>query len=285
MSINQVALVTGSTGGIEFETAKGLAEQGTTTILIGRDLERGHQAEQAILSGIDHDRVHFISADLSSQQGIRELTRQVKQRFDRLNVLINNVGALVKKRRETVDGVEWMLAMNHLNPLLLTQELLPLLRNSAPSRIINVTSNTHRMARLNLDNLQGRERFRGMQMYGQAKLLNLLTAYELGRQLSNSGVTVNIADPGGADTPMSRHGLGIFSRLMTLIGLTPKRAAQSSIYLATSPEVEGISGIYVRPNLKRGKSAPTSYDPELAKRVWEMSEALLHQPSKKEAKK
>ncbi|MEM8530243.1 MAG: SDR family NAD(P)-dependent oxidoreductase [Chloroflexota bacterium] len=278
MSEHNVALVTGSTDGIGFETAKGLAQRNFTTIIVGRNEERGQAAKQAIREASGQRRVHFIAADLSSQEATLSLVNEVQQRFNRLDVLINNVGSLMKERRETVDGIEWMLAMNHLNPFLLTLQLLPLLRSSAPSRIINVTSNTHRMVRLNLDDVQGHTKFAGMQLYGQAKLLHLLTSYELGRRLESSGVTVNIADPGGADTPMSRHGMGLVARLMTLAGFTRKRAAQSSMYLATTSEIQGLSGVYIRPNLTRGRSSDLSYDPELAKRTWSISEQLLKYP-------
>ena len=273
--MNNIALITGSTGGIGFETANALASRDYTVILVGRNQQRGQQAEQQIRVASGHDRAYFMPVDLSSQQGVRQLAHDVQQRFSRLDVLINNVGGLVKERQTTADGIEWMLAMNHLNPFLLTHLLLPLLKASAPSRIINLTSNAHRMAQLDLDDVQGEKRFRGMQMYGQAKLLNLLTAYELGRQLDNSGVTVNIADPGGADTDMSRQGMGIFAGLMTLFGMTTKKAARSSVYLATEAEMAGISGIYIRPNLKRGKSSDISYVPELQQQAWKLTEQLL----------
>lgn len=277
---HETALVTGSTDGIGLETAKGLAGRGFTTIIVGRDRERGRRAEQAIRAHGGHDRVYFLAADLSSQDAVRQLAGGVQRLFDRLDVLVNNAGALTKERRETVDSIEWMLAMNHLNPFLLTWLLFPMLEAGGAGRIINVTSNVHRSTRLDLDDVQVERSSKGMQMYGQAKLLNLLTAYELGRRLEGTGVTVNVADPGGADTAMSRHSMGFASRLMTLVGLTRERAARSSIYLATAPEMEGVSGVYIKPNLGRGKSSDASYDRGLAQRAWEVSEQLLKNPAK-----
>lgn len=276
----KAALVTGSTDGIGFETAKGLAGRGFTTIIVGRNRERGRRAEQAIRTHGGHDRVYFLEANLSSQDAVHQLAEEVQRRFARLTILVNNLGALVKERQETIDGIEWMLAMNHLNPFLLTRLLLPMLEAGGKGRIVNVTSNVHRGKRLNLDDVQGEKSFKGRHMYGQAKLLNLLTAYELGRRLDGSGVTVNIADPGGADTAMSRRGMGFASRLMTLAGLTRERASRSSIYLATAPEMEGVSGVYIKPNLGRGKSSDASYDQNLAWRAWEISEQLLQDPVK-----
>lgn len=275
MSVKKVALITGSTGGIGLETARGMAARDFTTVIVGRNAQRGREAEKMLRQVSGHERVFFFSADLSSQTAIQTLAEQVIERFERLDVLINNVGALVKEPRKTVDGHEWMLAMNHLNPFLLIKLLLPLLKATAPSRIINVTSNVHRMARLDFEGIQEGKRFRGSQMYGQAKLLNLLTAYELGRRLTGSGVTVNIADPGGAETEMSRHGMGFMARVMTLMGVTTERAARSSIFLATEPEFGRESGIYIKPTLKRGKSSKDSYDLGLAQQAWHLTEELL----------
>ncbi|MDJ0754980.1 MAG: SDR family NAD(P)-dependent oxidoreductase [Ardenticatenaceae bacterium] len=275
MSVKEVALITGSTGGIGFETARGMAARDFTTIIVGRNGRRGREAEKMLRQISGHERVFFFPADLSSQKEIQTLAEQVTRRFDHLDVLINNVGALVKEPRKTVDGHEWMLAVNHLNPFLLTQLLLPQLTAGVPGRVINVTSNVHRMARLDFEGIKEGRGFRGSQMYGQAKLLNLLTAYELGRRLTGSGVTVNIADPGGAETEMSRHGMGFLARAMTLMGVTTERAARSSIFLATESEFGQESGVYLKPTLKRGKSSKDSYDPGLARQAWRLTEELL----------
>ena len=289
---SNVVLITGGSGGIGKETAKGVARQGATTVIVGRNKERGRQAVAEIQRAAGHERVAFLAADLSSQTEIRRLARQFKVDYDRLDVLINNVGGLYGERWETADGIEATLAMNHLNPFLVTQLLLPLLKENAPARIVNLTTGGHRMARLNFDDLQARQWFRGLDIYGQAKLANLLWTYEQARRLEGSGVTVNAADPGGADTSMTQNMtpqmVPPFMRLLwPLFGLmqrfmqtSPETAAHSSIYAAAAPEMEGVTGKYIHPKGKIVKSSKASYDETAARRIWQISEELtgLSQP-------
>ena len=283
---NKVVLITGGSGGIGKETAKGVAHQGATTVIVGRNERRSQQAVVEIQQAAGHQRVSFIAADLSSQAEIRRLAQQFKADYDRLDVLINNVGGLYGERWETADGIEATLAMNHLNPFLLTQLLLPLLKQSAPGRIVNLTTGGHRMAKLDFDDLQARQWYRGLDIYGQAKLANLLWTYEQARRLEEGGVTVNAADPGGADTSMTQNitpeMVPPFMRLLwPILGLmqrfiqtSPETAAHSSIYAATAPEMEGVTGKYIHPKGKIVRSSKASYDKTAARRIWQISVEL-----------
>jgi NAD(P)-dependent dehydrogenase (short-subunit alcohol dehydrogenase family) len=185
------------------------------------------------------------------------------------------------RRWETADGIEGTLAVTHLAPVLLTNLLLPVLQKSTPSRIVNVSSWSHRLARLNLDDLQMREHYSPRASYSRAKLINLLWTYELARRLEGTGVTVKLADPGGASTEMTRSGaMPWIFRTINRLGqkvMTTEKAARVSIYLASSPEVEGANGGYFDHNNKQIKSSKASYDEEAQKRIWEVSAELTKQ--------
>jgi NAD(P)-dependent dehydrogenase (short-subunit alcohol dehydrogenase family) len=220
---------------------------------------------------------------------VRELAETVMSRHNRLDVLVNNVGAMYARRQETTDGVEMTFAVNYLNLFLLTSLLLPLLKASAPARIINVNSGGHRMGKLNFDDLQSKQGYLALDAYGKAKLALALFTYELARRLEGSGVTANTADPGNAETDMTRNTtpemLPPMMRLMwplrpiffRLAGTpTVEAAAKSSIYLASSPDVDGVNGKYFSPRLKQVRSSKESYDETMAERLWTVSEQLLN---------
>jgi NAD(P)-dependent dehydrogenase (short-subunit alcohol dehydrogenase family) len=196
-------------------------------------------------------------------------------------VLVNNAAGQYEQREVTVDGLEATFAMTHLSPFLLTQLLLPLLKDSAPARIVNVNSLTHRAVQIDLDDLQATKNYNGRRAYAQAKLANLLTAYELARRLSGTNVHVNVADPlGAADTDMVKkdaHRRSLLQNLRIAILariLTSKRAAKSSIYLASAPDVENLTGKYVDAKCKVVASSPASYDEAMAAKVWHISAKL-----------
>jgi NAD(P)-dependent dehydrogenase (short-subunit alcohol dehydrogenase family) len=217
-------------------------------------------------------------ADLSSQAEVHLLAREFEARHDRLDVLVNNAGAMYARRFETEEGIEGTLAVIHLAPVLLTSLLLPMLQRSAPSRVVNVSSWAHRRAKLDLDDLQSREHYSASAAYSRAKLTNLLWTYELARRLEGTGLTVNLADPGGASTEMTRsEAMPLLFRTINRFGrkfMTTEKAARSSIYLASSPEVEGVSGGYFESPNKRVKSSKASYDEAARERVWEISAEL-----------
>jgi NAD(P)-dependent dehydrogenase (short-subunit alcohol dehydrogenase family) len=212
---------------------------------------------------------------LSSQEQIERLAEEAKKRYERLNVLINNAGALFLHRRESVDGIEMTWALNHLGYFLLTNLLLDLIQRSAPARIVNVSSRAHERARIDFDDLQGRRTYSGMRAYGQSKLANLLFTHELARRLEGTGVTVNALHPGFVATNFGADDNGFFLRLILRLlqrarAISAEEGAQTSIYLASSPEVEGVTGKYFfrkRPQ----PSSPASYDEETARRLWEVS--------------
>jgi NAD(P)-dependent dehydrogenase (short-subunit alcohol dehydrogenase family) len=277
----KTALVTGGTGGIGYETARGLAALGATVIIVGRNASRGAVALEKIRKQTGNTTGSFVQADLSSLDEIRRLAAHVATHYPKLQVLVNNVGARYVQREETIDGLEATFATTHLSAFLLTNLLLPLLETNAPARIVNVSSLTHRSAHINFDDIQYQQNYNDLQAYAQAKLANLLTSYELARRLDGTQIHVNVADPlGAADTDMAKKGenslrLGKRVRisLLSLI-LTSKRAARSSIYLASSPDVEQFTGKYVDSHCKIVASSPASYDEATAKKVWQISASL-----------
>ena len=288
----KVMLVTGGTGGIGKATATGLAKQGATVIAVGRNRERGEAAVEEIKAASGNPRVEMMLADLSSQADVVQLTEEFKARYNRLHVLVNNAGALSAERRETEDGIELNLAVNHLAPFLLTRLLLPVLEaasheTSSSSRVVNVTSGAHRFAKLDLEDLQSEEKpYSPMKAYSQSKLAGVVTTYEFARRLSADGarVTANVADPGGADTEMSRSiardatdvplWVRLTEPLVKLMKTSTEEAAYSSTYLASSPETEGVTGRYFSRKGKPVRSSKASYDAAAAKRLWKISEQL-----------
>ena len=274
---NKICMVTGATSGIGEETARALAQMGATVIVVGRDPERGAAALERIRSASGSAAVELMLADLSSQQGIRQLAQQLKNKYQRLHVLINNAGALFTKRQQSVDGIEMTFSLNHLNYFLLTNLLLDTLKASAPARIVNVSALAHQFPRrVNFDDLQGQRKYSGWGAYGQSKLCNLLFTYQLARRLDGLGVTANALHPGVVATNFGMSGGGLMpllNRLMSVAMLHPEQGAQTSLYLATSPEVEGVSGKYFV-NRKAVRSSKASYDQSATDRLWQVSAAM-----------
>jgi NAD(P)-dependent dehydrogenase (short-subunit alcohol dehydrogenase family) len=274
----KVVLVTGGTGGIGKDIAEGLASMGANVVVAGHDRSKGEAAVAEIKAKSGHEAVELMVADLSSQAEIHRLVREFEANHHRLDVLVNNAGALYAKRFETAEGIEGTLAVIHLAPVLLTNLLLPMLQKSAPSRIVNVSSWSHRRAKLDLDDLQMREHYSPSAAYSRAKLINLLWTYELARRLEGTGVTVNLADPGGASTDTTRsEAMPWILRTINRLGqkvMTTEKAARVSIYLASSAEVEGVNGAYFDNNKKRIRSSKGSYEEAAGKRIWEISAEL-----------
>lgn len=294
----KTCLVTGATVGIGKVTARELARRGATVILVGRNRQRCEAVVETIRDVTGNPNVDFLVADLSSQADIRRLAGEFRERHDRLHVLTNNAGALFALRHESVDGIEMTLALNHLNYFLLTNLLLDALKAGAPSRIVNVASDAHEVvSSFDFDDPQARTR-RGLRAYGsseaasllftmflpmrhpaflrygETKLANLLFTYELARRLEGTGVTANALHPGFVSTGFTA-GNGAFGWCMRrwagLLALDPEKGARTSIYLATSPEVEGITGRYFVKE-RPAASSPASSDEEAARRLWRLSE-------------
>lgn len=272
----QTIIVTGANSGIGKVTARELARMGAQIILACRSAERGNAALEMIKQETGNDDVHLLLVDLSSQASIEAFSAEFRDRFDRLDVLVNNAGGYFRERHETVDGLELTFGLNHMGYFLLTTSLLDLLKASAPARIVNVSSGAHHMGSFDFDDYNREGKYRGFPAYGQSKLANILFTYELARRLEGTGVTVNALHPGFVATNFSKNN-GLLAKVaMTLMrpfALSEDKGAETSIYLASSPEVEGVTGAYFEKK-KAIKSSSASYDEEAQRRLWQLSEKL-----------
>jgi retinol dehydrogenase-14 len=273
----RTVLVTGGSSGIGRATALGLAAMGAHVAITGRDRERTDAAAREICAaGGGH--VDTFVADMSSQAEVRRLAGEVLQGLPRIDVLVNNVGGYWDTRHVTADGLERTCALNHLAPFLLTHLLLDRLRESAPARVVTVSSGAHTMGRIDFDDLGGERSYSGMRAYSQSKLANILFTYELARRLGAGGVTANALHPGMVRTGFGAEDSGTLQRLFTpLMRPFMKSAAQgaaTSIHLASSPELEGVTGCYFADG-KRKRSSKRSYDEATAERLWQVSAALV----------
>jgi retinol dehydrogenase-14 len=273
----RTVLVTGGSSGIGRATALGLAAMGAHVAITGRDRERTDAAAREIrAAGGGH--VDTFVADMSSQAEVRRLAGEVLQGLPRIDVLVNNVGGYWDTRHVTADGLERTCALNHLAPFLLTHLLLDRLRESAPARVVTVSSGAHTMGRIDFDDLGGERSYSGMRAYSQSKLANILFTYELARRLGAGGVTANALHPGMVRTGFGAEDSGTLQRLFTpLMRPFMKSAAQgaaTSIHLASSPELEGVTGCYFADG-KRKRSSKRSYDEATAERLWQVSAVLV----------
>jgi len=249
----RTCLITGATSGIGLATARLLAARGAQIVMVGRDLARTQAAREEIIEHSGNEQVDFLLADLGSLAQVRKLAAEFRTRFSALHVLINNAGLVTAQRELTEDGFERMFGVNHLAHFLLTLELLPVLRRHAPSRVVLVSSDAHRFGRLDADDLQSERGFgfptlvSAMRVYGGSKLANLLFGQALSRRLDGTGVTVNSVHPGAVATNMGKNNQGWYSFLPKLISpffSTPEQGATASLYVASSPGLEGRSGAY-----------------------------------------
>ena len=277
---DKICLITGATSGIGKAAALQLSQLGATVVMVGRNPQRTAAALQEIRQQSSNDQVESMLADLSSQEEIRQLAENFKARYQRLDVLINNAGALMLSRQQTVDGIEMTFALNHLNYFLLTNLLLDTLKSSGPARIINVSSDSHQGALLDFEDLQLERNYGGYKAYGRSKLANLLFTYELARRLQGSGVTVSALHPGLVATKfLANNGIRgrVYNLFVRLVGRSAARGARTITYLASSPDVEGVSGKYF---VEDGpvQSSPASYDEDAALQLWQSSEELTGLP-------
>jgi NAD(P)-dependent dehydrogenase (short-subunit alcohol dehydrogenase family) len=272
----KTCLITGATQGIGLASAIGIAQAGAETVLVARNRERGEAAMAEVKAKSGNSNVSMLVADLASQESVRQLAAAFKQSHQRLHVLLNNAGGLFVKRVLTIDGIETTFAVNHLAYFLLTELLLDVLEASAPARIINVASAAHFGGAIDFDDLQHEKRYSSFKVYSDSKLANVLFTYELARRLAGTGVTANCLHPGVVTTGFGKNNPGLPKTLITLAGpfmLSPEKGARTSIYLATSPEVEGVTGKYFD-KCKSVSSSKQSYDPESARRLWQVSEDM-----------
>ena len=263
---DKVILITGSTDGIGRQAALELAAMGATVLVHGRSESRGKNVVEEIRKATGNQKVDLLVADFTSMEQIRRLAAEVKQRCGALHVLINNAGVFMNERRLTVDGFETTFAVNHLAPFLLTNLILDLLRKSAPARVITVSSMVHTRGKLDFEDLQAEKSFGGYSSYALSKLANVLFTYELSELLAGTGITSNCLHPGVIGTKLLRAGF-------TTSGASTVDGAETLIYLATSPEVDGVTGKYFQEK-QETPSSPITHDADMRKRMWEVSARL-----------
>jgi NAD(P)-dependent dehydrogenase (short-subunit alcohol dehydrogenase family) len=272
----KICLITGGNSGIGKATAVGLAKMGATVVIVSRNKGKGETALTDIIAKSGNKNVELILADMSSQDSIHKLAEEFKARYENLHLLINNAGVYLTKRAATEDGLESTFAVNYLGPFLLTSLLLDILKASAPSRIVNVTSDAHNGANLNFEDLQGEKRFSGWQAYGRSKLAMILFTHELAKKLEGTGVTVNSAHPGVVRTNFAKNNGGIVMlgfRFLGIFFISPESSAKRILYVATSGDLDGVTGKYFT-KMHEVRSSPESYDDDAARRLWLVSEQL-----------
>ncbi len=274
----KVCLVTGATAGIGKVTATALAAQGSEVVITGRNQQKAEDTVQVIKAETGNDSIHYLLADYSDLQQVRDMAGAFNEQYSRLDVLVNNAGAFFNRRRPTPYGVEMTFVVNHLAPFLLTNLLLETLKSSAPARILNLSSDAHKQGTMDFDDLGFERGYFGIKAYGRSKLATNLFTYELARRLAGTGITVNAVHPGHVATDIWKNDFSFIGPALKwatgLFSLSPEQGADNSIYLASSPEVEGVTGKYF---VKREAvpSAPLSYDEDVARQLWDVSENLV----------
>ena len=272
----KTCIVTGASAGIGQAIAQGLAARGAHVVLVCRSRARAEATQLAMRTATGNAAIDVALADLSSQAAIRHLAQELLRRYPRIHALINNAGVVNMSRTVTVDGIETVFAVNHLAYFLLTQLLLPRLVESAPARIVNVASDAHHWATLDFADLQNHRRYRGLKVYGQSKLCNLLFTRELARRIAGTGVTVNSLHPGGVATGLgSNNGWWavLIAKVLKPFLRTADQGADTAIYLTAAPEVANVSGRYFY-NRREHRPSRAVLDDEVALRLWQISEQL-----------
>ncbi len=270
---NKIVLITGATSGIGKETSRGLAKLGATIVFTTRDDIKGEKTKKELIKSTQNKNINMLKCDLASFESIKNCCKEFKSKYDRLHVLINNAGVWDFKRRLSKDGIENIFATNYLAPFLMTNLLLDILKKSNPSRIINITSGMH-YGTINFDDIEFKQNFSGAKAYRQSKLGVILFTRFLAKKLEGTGVTVNVVHPGMNKTDLGRDAGGFSKMIFKMMGKDPKIGAETSIYLASSPDVENITGEYwAKKEIK--KSSKESYDMDLAKKLWDVSKQYV----------
>ncbi len=271
---NKIYLITGANSGIGKETARAIAKMGATVVMACRNLQKAQAVCDDINAETGLNNVSTIEVDVSSQESIRNMAVAFGKKFDKLDVLINNAGFIAEKKEMTTDGFESMFGINHLGYFLTTHYLMPYLKKAPKARIVNVASVAHRFAQLDWKNLNAEKSFSSMRTYGLSKLCNILFTKELALQLKNTNITANALHPGGVNSNFGKNNDNLFGKLVTYFGglvlISSADGAKTSIYLATSPEVEGVTGKYYAKYKPSSLSAAAS-NLENAKKLWEIS--------------
>jgi NAD(P)-dependent dehydrogenase (short-subunit alcohol dehydrogenase family) len=288
----KVCIITGSNSGIGKETATSLAKMGAHVVMVVRNQERGEKTRLEIVKQTGNNSIDLMICDLSSMDSIRRFAEEFKRKYDRVDVLVNNAGAMFNKREVTPEGFERTLAVNYLGPFLLTHELLDLLKSSAPSRIINVSSGLAKDGKVDLDDLQSQKNYAGTKayarvrapVYANTKLMVMMFTYELARRLEGTGVTANVLMPGFVATNLGKNSGSFSSSLMFKMvrpmQVSPRKGAETSVYLASSSEVTNVTGKCFA-KMKETTTCPESYDENLQKQLWNRTEIMLGLTGKK----
>jgi NAD(P)-dependent dehydrogenase (short-subunit alcohol dehydrogenase family) len=272
----KVCMITGANSGIGKATAMGLAKMGATVVMACRNQERGESAMEEIKKMSGNDSIRLFIGDLSSLESVRALARNFVTSYNKLHVIVNDAGVFRIRRSTTNDGLETTFQVNYLSHFLLTNLLLPLLTESAPSRIINISSDAHYGGHIEFNDLQGERNYSGARAYAQSKLAQVLFTHELSRRIEGERVTANALHPGVVATNIWKSAagpLGFVTFVPKLFMITPEQGAETPIYLASSPDVEGVSGRFFYRKKER-KSSVESYDKLVAGRLWEVSRSL-----------
>ena len=273
----KTVLVTGATNGIGFFAARELARMGAQTVIISRSAEKCADAAAQIIQETGNKQVEYIAADLSNKAGVKSAAETFMKNHSRLDVLLNNAGAMFMSRQESADGIEMTMALNHLNYFYMTHLLRDMLVATGKARVVNVSSGAHQAARINFDDIQYKKGYTGFGVYGQSKLMNLLFTYELARKMEGTSATANALHPGFVNTGFAKNNGGFVKFAMGLLSPVQRKVsdgAATSIYLASSPEVENVSGKYFV-DCKAVQSDPASYDLASAARLWQLSREML----------
>jgi NAD(P)-dependent dehydrogenase (short-subunit alcohol dehydrogenase family) len=274
MMEGKVCLITGANSGIGKETALALAKMNATVVMLCRNKQRGEKAQKEIIEQSKNKNVDLLLCDLSSLKDIKNFISEFKNKYEKLHVLINNAGVMLKNRKVSLDGFEMNFAVHVLGPFLLTNLLLDILKESAPSRIINVASAAHKRAKIDFEDLQSEnKKYRLFSAYGISKLAEILFTYELSRKLEGTKVTANAVHPGVVATNLGRDQSKFSQWFAKKFFKSPEEGAQTSIYLASSSEVEGITGKYFI-NKEPRESSIESYNEENAERLWKICEEM-----------
>jgi NAD(P)-dependent dehydrogenase (short-subunit alcohol dehydrogenase family) len=270
-------MVTGATAGIGRVSAHRLAEMGATVIVVSRNLHKCNAVVEAIRRQTGNAAVEAMPADLSSLSQVRALAQRFLDAYPRLDVLLNNAGAIFTSRQVSADGIEMTWALNHLSYFLLTHLLMDALKAAPAARVINVSSDAHLMGAIAFDDVQfERRRYSGFGAYSQSKLANVMHAYGLARRLEDTPVTVNALHPGAVATDFGKNNSGVWGKLFKLFSrftISPEEGAQTSIYLASSPEVAGVTGKYFY-RCKPKPSSQASYDVQAQEKLWHLSAVM-----------
>lgn len=273
----KTVVITGATSGIGESAAYELARKGADVAIVCRSASRGEDTMKRIESGVGRSCVRLFQADFERLDDVREVARRLSAELPRIDVLLNNAGVTMLRREETIDGYEKTFAVNHLAPFLLTQLLLPTLRETPSARIVNVASEAHRFAKFDLDDLHSKRGYSSMRVYGASKLANILYTNELARRFSGEDLRVWSLHPGAVATRLGANNGGIAKLLLPVLALffkTPDQGAETSIHLCSEPNLDAPNGTYFANKRPKSISA-LARDERVAARLWEESERMV----------